>query len=355
MDPKNQPQFNPKIPISEVLKQEQSGFVPSEPKLKDVVSAISNMYSSTKDPGTVNPVPTNPTTPNSTAESTPNPQPSPVKIIKTYRSDAAEAVKVQHASVAKIAIAEDGRRRERGENVGPAPKKKIGLLLTAIMLITLGAVAIPIVQYVLNKKEQGVPIAVEKTIIPFDHEQDLILDNATRNEFLSALDVVNAKPPANSAVEYRKVFEKIQDVDGKTLNQKITPQVFASLIGPNMPSALARSFDSDYMYGTADSKNPKPFILFKTSSYQQTFANMLRWESKMTSDLGLILGLDPGALGHTFTDNVVVNKDVRDITSDDGTVLFLYGFLDDQTLIITTDTETFQEVNSRYITTHFVQ
>jgi hypothetical protein len=69
----------------------------------------------------------------------------------------------------------------------------------------------------------------------------------------------------------------------------------------------------------------------------------------------LILGLDPGALGHTFTDNVVVNKDVRDITSDDGTVLFLYGFLDDQTLIITTDTETFQEVNSRYITTHFVQ
>lgn len=355
MDPKNQPQFNPKIPISEVLKQEQTGFVPSAPKLQDVASVISNMYDSTRDAGGVN---MKTKLSGQVGATIVNPPPvSQVKIIKTYRSDAAEAVKTQQASVAKIAIAEDERRRDRGEETEASPKKKRNLLLMAIILIALGVVAIPTVQYILNQKKQGVTIVTEKTIIPFDVQKNVILASVTRDEIISELDILNAKPPTVSKIEYRKILEKTEDPKDttKTINQKVPADIFAGIIGPNMSPALARSFDSDYMYGISDSKNPTPFILFKTSSYQQTFANMLRWETSMITDLSPVFNLGIDVLGRPFTDKVVANKDVRAIATQDGTILFLYGFLDNQTLIITTNVQTFQDINNRYVTARFVQ
>jgi len=346
MDTQNQPQFNPKIPISEVLKQEQTGYTPSAPTQKatltDVVDALRNNYNDTNN---IKP-PVNPT---------PNTQPvSQTKIIKTYKSDAAEAARMQQASVARIAMAQDDRRRAQGEEIGAAPKKGHGLLLLAVILILLGAAAVPTVNYILNRKTVPVQVSLEKTIIPFDHQSTLIIDNATREAFLSAL--TNASTSGVTAnINYIKVLENIQDVNKKTITQQVAPDIFAGLIGPNMPSALARSFDSDYMYGLDGATALQPFILFKTSSYEQTFANMLKWENKMITDLTPVLGLAPDVALRPFTDQVVINKDIRAVSTTDGTIVFLYGFLDNQTLIITTNTQTFQDINTRYIAGQFVQ
>jgi hypothetical protein len=364
MDPKNQPQFNPKIPISEVLKQEQAGYTPSTPpptptpKLNDVVDALQNGY--TSDVRAVSPasaiVPEGPIVKNEVQKSIPQDQGNPVRIIKTYRSDAAEAVKTQRVSVAKMTIAEDTRRRSRGEEIGGTkPKKKVGLLITIVIFISFGAAAIPAVNYILNLKKQAVSISLDKTIIPFDHQDNLVLNNATRNEFVTAVNGLSTQIPVPSTIEYIKVLEKIKDVEGNTITRQIAPNIFAGLIGPNMPSALARSFDSAYMYGIENSVSPKPFILLKTSSYDQAFANMLNWETKMIGDLTPILHLDASLNGQSFIDRVLVNKDIRAITAPDGTLIFLYGFLDNQTLVITTNAQTFQDINGRYIATRFVQ
>jgi hypothetical protein len=368
MDPKNQPQFNPKIPVSEVLKQEQSGFVPSAPKLSDVVNTIGNMYDSTKDLGAANNIPK--VTPNiapagiptstapggqapTTTPTMPGATPPPImRVMKTFRSDAVEATKTKQMSVAKIAIAESEQRQARGEDIETQPRRKSGLgLLIAIILIIIGVVSIPVVLYILKQKTIEVPVNIEKTTIPFDHQDTLTLNNATRDDFTNALDEIQTKISAASGIGYIKVLENIQDVDKNTITQDVEPYVFAGLIGPNMPSALARSFDS-YMFGTDNSKS---FVIFKTSSYQQTFANMLKWETKMIIDLNPALNLSTDVLGHTFTDQVVINKDVRAVTTLDGTIVFLYGFLDNQTLVITTSPQTFQDINSRYVAAHFVQ
>ncbi len=325
MDPRNQPQFNPKIPISEVLKQEQTGFVTSAPTIPRSGSGVV-------------------------------PKDSQNKIIKTYKSDAADAVRSQQqVSVAKIAIAQENQRRAEGEEIGAAPKKRTGLIFVAIILLLLGAAAIPTVKYILNQKTVAVPIAVEKTIIPFDHQENALLNYATRTELLAALGVVKAKPQTNFSIEYIKILENIFDANQKNVPTKIAPDIFAGILGPNMPSALARSFDSDYMFGIANSNNPKPFLLFITSSYEQTFANMLKWETKMTTDLAPIFNLNLSSTTATFTDQVIINKDVRAITAPDGTIVFLYGFLDNNTLVITTDPQTFQDINSRYVAARFVQ
>ena len=199
------------------------------------------------------------------------------------------------------------------------------------------------------------PVVLEKSIIPFDSQEDIVLEKANRTNLLSALDIV-LKKQLTSSVERIKTFEKIEDVKNKkTFNQIIAPDIFAGLIGPSMPAALARSFDADYMYGISNSNGQKPFILFKTSSYQQTFANMLKWETKIVTDLGPVLNLGENLPDGAFLDKILVNKDVRAITSSDGTITFLYGFLDNQTLLITSDSQTFQDINTKYVATHFVQ
>ena len=82
---------------------------------------------------------------------------------------------------------------------------------------------------------------------------------------------------------------------------------------------------------------------------------MLKWETKMTTDLAPIFNLNLSSTTATFTDQVIINKDVRAITAPDGTIVFLYGFLDNNTLVITTDPQTFQDINSRYVAARFVQ
>jgi hypothetical protein len=82
---------------------------------------------------------------------------------------------------------------------------------------------------------------------------------------------------------------------------------------------------------------------------------MLKWETKMTMDISPVLQLDNDVLGKPFVDKIITSKDVRAITADDGTIIFLYGFLDNQTMIITNSVQTFQDINSRYVATQFVQ
>ena len=333
MDPKNQQPFNANTPISEVLKQEQTGYTPSVPNHSF---------------GTV---PFGPVAKDASQVA----EDKKVQIIKTFKSDAADAAKMQQASMSKLVIAEEQQRREKGIERDGAPKRHIGLVLLVLVLLILGAAAIPTVNYILNQKKAEVPVVLEKSIIPFDSQEDIILDKANRENFLLAIDTI-FKKPTTSSVERFKIFEKIEDVKNKkTFNQIVSPEVFAGIIGPNMPSALARSFDSDYMYGIANTDSQRPFILFKTSSYQQTFANMLKWEPKMATDLSLILNLAGNASDGAFLDKILVNKDVRAVVSPDGTIVFLYGFLDNQTLLITKDAQTFQEVNTKYVSTHFVQ
>jgi len=321
MDPKNQPQFNPNTPISEVLKQEQTGYTPSAP--------------------------------------TPTPAPiipaSQIKIIKTFRSDAEGAVKDQQATVAKIALAQEQQRRGYGEEIGAAPKKKIGALSIAIILIVLGGAAIPAVQYILNQKTKEVVIATEKTIIPFDHQETITLSRTIRSELLSKIGELKTKAQVSANFEYIKILESLQDSNNSTVIKQVASDAFADIIGPNMPAALSRSFDSQYMYGIEDTKNPKPFLLFKTSSYQQTFANMIKWENKMAQDLAPILNLGDETINKTFVDKVINNKDIRAVTTTDDTIIFLYGFLDNQTLIITTNTQTFQDINTRYVATQLIR
>jgi hypothetical protein len=117
------------------------------------------------------------------------------------------------------------------------------------------------------------------------------------------------------------------------------------------------------------------FVVVTTEFFQNTFAGMLQWESVMADDLKFLIFPDdvrgvantanqPSSgissstastsgraplftIRGTFEDRIVKNKDVRVFKSDNGQVLFLYSFVDNNKLVITDKEATLAEILTR--------
>ncbi len=96
-------------------------------------------------------------------------------------------------------------------------------------------------------------------------------------------------------------------------------------------------------------------MVFKTSSYETSFAGMLKWEETLQQDLTPFLHASTTPGTTTFQDVVIRNKDVRVLKDTTGKAAILYSFPSKDTLVITTDEETFKEIIGRLAPTQFVQ
>jgi hypothetical protein len=102
---------------------------------------------------------------------------------------------------------------------------------------------------------------------------------------------------------------------------------------------------------------PTPFIILKTTFFQNAFAGMLEWESTITQDLAPLITLSHGNVkaGTFFIDSVVKNKDVRIIRGSEGQDLLFYTFVDRNTILITTKKLTLEDLIARLTTTTVVR
>lgn len=152
-----------------------------------------------------------------------------------------------------------------------------------------------------------------------------------------------------------------------------TPEFFAK----NQYSGgegLIRSLTNNYSFGLYNNKNNRfeSFIIFKLSSPDLAFSNMLAWERYMPTDLDdifkdtsivksntseeVIATTTPTSTTTTptlvvpgFTDKVLRNTDSRVYTDELGKVKVVYGFINKEYLIITAGTESFLDVKTRLL------
>ena len=122
---------------------------------------------------------------------------------------------------------------------------------------------------------------------------------------------------------------------------------------------MKRSLLPDYMVGMYSFGKNIPFIIFKTSSFENTYPAMLTWEKDLEQDLkvlfrltgyaesgGIAAALTP-TTAKSFEDSVIINKDVRQLRNDAGQIILLYGIVDRETVIITTSDAAFKEIINR--------
>lgn len=163
-----------------------------------------------------------------------------------------------------------------------------------------------------------------------------------------------------------------------------TAQDLLGNLAPSLSGTFLRNIAPIYVLGVHTFGVNQPLLLLKVDSYEQAYAGMLAWENTMHRDLSPLFDYTPAPkikpvptgpvslpaqTGTTtiatstssttppapidtfvptgFIDKVVVNHDARVLQNADGTIYFLWTFLDRNTLLITTNEDTVRAVITR--------
>lgn len=273
----------------------------------------------------------------------PNPN---LKSLRTFQGDMQEHIEVKQETVATIALAEQKKKIEHDEPTYTErePKTHSGLF---IIIGTLCLVAGGLVfggLYFLKTEMQptSTKTVVEKTLLPYTQKKDITLNTLDTPTFASALlqEQTNTQAEINSALYTKFTYQE----------RVLTRDDFISLIVPQTQDALKRNI-LEVMPGIFSYDTNEIFFALKPDEFGIVYSEMLKSENTLAQNLSLFF---PGLRQHLsvnpalFTDETYKNKDVRVIRNDAGKIVFLYGFLDKETLLITANERIFEAILIKY-------
>ena len=252
--------------------------------------------------------------------------------------------------MADIAIAENARHSKYMEAEKAEPvlvKRAVTIAVVVLILITLSAGILWISS--LGKSSTQLqttsPNSASAMFVSGIDKKIVSIDGLTPNDALNAI---------SNALKQTSPF-LIVDVTEKTTdgtNKAITSQTFFKKLGIYPPADLLRALTGQFTIGSIGGQ--ARFLVLKTNYYAGAFAGMLGWEkNSIEKDLQNILNLqsinNSGILTETngtstvlasvnqtaFTDSVISNRDVRVLKDGNGSIILLYLFPDNNTVIIT--------------------
>lgn len=261
----------------------------------------------------------------------PTPAPSQ-ESIRTYEGDMAKALAQKKTSSITIAIAEN-KRATGAESIATTPAKDyIKPLLTSLASLVLLAGGIFGGYYLYTKSPFAVPKAIPiptviPSIIPYDKKVTVNIGEATGDKLIQQIFSESDK----NILPQGKILELVIDIPATEFIQKTNI---------NIPDMLLRSLTDRWMLGTyaEDTYRATPFIALTTDFFQNAFASMLSWEKTLGDDL---------KMQGQFADKQIRNRDVRVFTDNNGEILFLYSFINKETLIITATESAFIAIIDR--------
>jgi hypothetical protein len=298
----------------------------------------------------------------------PRPRPAPpsnLQRLRTFKSDIAEVMNKQNASLVSMAAAEQERRGDPSTTQQSAPKtfsiKKILVgLLGGTLLI--GGIAIIVYALFFRPSNQVPTLPTIPSLIFTEEKQEVDTTSTTPRALIQILtdtkDAVSLS--LGSIIQFYPVSKSI---DG-TLSL-LSTQDFFSAIGARVSDPFLRSLGNVFTLGVHVFDGNQPFLLLSTNSYENTFAGMLAWEDTIQTTLAPLFGpvlptqlenvtlssttTPAGTLPkqRTFQDRVIRNIDTRVLTNDNGDIVLLYAFPNQQRLVVTTNEQTLMEIISR--------
>lgn len=305
---------------------------------------------------------------------------SALKAVRTYEDDVAQALRQKGASLGSVFMAESKKRESLGAQVmsddGRINKKRI---LTILLIIFLSLLSIGLLGFLVWKifltPAITPPFSLE-TLIPSDSEKYLNIKGLSPEEVLSLLRKERDEAAGSlGAVVALNLYIKNDLDDGTPNNTPVYADDFFKAIASKAPGKLYRSLLPEFLLGGHIFDGNQPFIVFQVDSYQNAFAGMIEWEKYIKSDLSVffetkekitinsdevppIASTTPDSpdiplVPESFEDAVLRNKDVRILRNANGEILLLYSFPDRQTLVITTNENTFRELLDRLSVTEF--
>jgi hypothetical protein len=277
-----------------------------------------------------------------------------IKVLRTYTSDMAEAVKKNEISVIKIAMAEKEKKEKELEytevDETTTSSKKLPIIGGIILIIT----AI-IGSYFLLKNKSATEIPTQQTtnietLIAYDSKEFLDVTNITNVFDLSEI-IKKENPSDPGPIKAFFLTRKINNLD-----EMLTSKNFLSLIKATTPSTLIRSLTDKYLLGKYLIQNNKSaiFLIFQTTDYPQAYSSMLEWEKTMFQDLTILFDINDQEQGNQLSekkwkDVVIKNKDARVLYNNNGEEILYYVFVNKNNFVITNNLNALKEVLARLL------
>ncbi len=314
-----------------------------------------------------------------------------LKNIRTYQSDVADVLAKRNTSAVTIALAESRKNRD-GESFSSNEdssqiKKKVLIVVICVVLAAAGVFG----AYYLYSISPLAPTQPKintpqslTSLIPIDSQSLLNITNATPVDVRMRVKNELLKNQAPGTIRELVMVSDTTITSGPDAGTKkasrIPSQTMISNMGIGMPDILYRSLTADWMLGVYSNKDEQKsvFVIIKNNFFQNTFAGMLQWENIMADDLKDFLissnvngiankpvtnesvaplptsssTIEQYAQVYTtirgrFIDKILKNKDIREFVSIDGEIIFLYSFLDNNSLIFTSDESLVTDIMSR--------
>ena len=278
-----------------------------------------------------------PTAPTPSAPSAP--EISPLKQIRTFQGDIAEALNEQKSTVFSL------QQQAHAKNVAtaklaPEPpressgsKKIILLILGTIVLLGLGAGGVWYT-YTQYKVKTALPVVatVSNRFINVQNTDTLDATSLTRDTLIAAVRAEKNKSSAAGNIEQIQFNLNTED--------------FVNLLQASTPGNLVRALDPLFMLGVLTSSpdaleggTTHTFLLVKLDSFENAFPGMLAWEPTLSNDLLPLFATDAEVQNvsatSTFSDITIANKDARVLKDNNGHTVLLYSFYGIGYLIIT--------------------
>ncbi|OHA89929.1 MAG: hypothetical protein A2832_02215 [Candidatus Zambryskibacteria bacterium RIFCSPHIGHO2_01_FULL_44_22b] len=263
----------------------------------------------------------------------PTGEPAPLRQIRTFQGDIAEALQRQNESLVSIQQAEVARRGFSESVPESGGNKKFYFLLGTVILLAFGATGVWYT-YFEYKTQTTAPIVVtpQNRFFSIDTEERLNVASTSRLELIGTISAAQTGVGSNET---------------KQLVLDITTVEFFKILNTRAPGSLVRAFDQSLMLGAFGENT---FLVIKLVSFENAFAGMLSWEKDLAADIGpifntreLLRDIGPETVFIDVTDR---NKDVRALEIE-GKMVLLYSFFDNNMLIITDDIETLRVLVER--------
>ncbi|AKM83923.1 TPA: hypothetical protein DCZ46_01155 [Candidatus Campbellbacteria bacterium] len=281
-----------------------------------------------------------------------------MKTIRTYKSDVVEEMKKQKSSITSMVLAEKDRQQKQGKFVPKIkPNKKIFILFGGTFLVlAIGFAGYLFIKPNTGNENQEITVQQISTLILPNYKREIYVDRVKRDSIITALQKEKAETsiPLGYVIQFflttedkTKSFVIEDEPDYKLL---VTTESFFDGIESKIPNSLTRNLGQEFIFGYHSSLGNNPFLILKVKSYNSVFAGMLDWEKTIYRDLSPVFVKDDSKMSldnNPFQDIVVSNKDVRAILNEMGKIELAYSFPNPETLIITNNETTLQELYRR--------
>ncbi|HYF29161.1 MAG TPA: hypothetical protein VEA36_02230 [Candidatus Paceibacterota bacterium] len=290
-------------------------------------------------------------------------QPSP---IHTYKSDFADRIDQKQASTFSVLAAQ----KDAGKRPASPKKRRSQLMLAgAVVLIALGGAGLGgAAWYVMRANMLPAAVPSASSLVFADEQVRL---SASGPDLMNEIAALANEPLPDGSVLVVYLSESTTTERGRVIETPLSGGALINAMELPAPQILLRNISPESTVGIMSAGGEtRPFFVFKTSSYERTFAGMLAWETSIARDLAVLFpakaagSLAPTAasapLGTStpvaqpparpldaFTDAVVANHDVRVLRDTAGATLMLYGYAQKDLLILARDEAAFTNLISR--------